>query len=116
MFLGTFDFERHFPRTRTRPVTIRELYEEWTRKGYRETIAQKVLPFWAAKRLDAMTPVLFDRFKAELLDQKLAPRTVNIILMRLRQMLRLAHERGYAGEDLVRWVVLVKDGRPAIAR
>lgn len=126
IFLGTFDLERHFPQTRTRPVTVRELYEEWTRKkatevtpltmkGYRETIELKILPFWGAKRLDALTPVLFDRFKAELQEQKLAPRTVNIVLMRLRQMLRLAHERGYAGEDLWRSVVLVKGTRPDIA-
>jgi len=126
VFLGTFDPARHFPRVRTCPVTVRELYEEWTRKkatevtsltmqGYRETIKQKVLPFWGAKRLDSLTPVLFDRFKAELQEQKLAPRTVNIILMRLRQMLRLAHDRGYVQEDLVRWVVLVRDVRPAIA-
>lgn len=126
VFLGTFDLERHFPRARTRPVAIRELYEEWKRKkatevtpltmqGYRETIEQKVLPFWGGKRLDTLTPVIFDRFKAELQEQKLAPRTVNIILMRLRQMLRLAHERGYVAEDLSRWVVLVRDSRPAIA-
>jgi integrase len=126
VFLGTFDPERHFPRARTRPVAVRELYEEWKRKkatevtpltmqGYRETIEQKVLPFWGAKRLETLTPVIFDRFKAELQEQKLAPRTVNIILMRLRQMLRLAHERGYVGEDLARWVVLARDSRPAIA-
>jgi integrase len=126
VFLGTFDFERHFPRSRTRPVTVRELYAEWTRKkatevtpltmkGYRETIEQKVLPFWGGKRLDALTPVAFDRFKVELQEQKLAPRTVNIVLTRLRQVLCVAVERGYVGEDLSRWVVLVKDSRPAIA-
>jgi integrase len=126
VFLGTFDLERHFPRVRTRPVTVRELYEEWTRKkatevtpltmkGYRETIEQKVLSFWGTKRLDTLTPVLFDRFKAGLQEQKLAPRTVNIILMRLRQILRLGHERGYVGENPSKWVVLVRDGRPAIA-
>lgn len=125
-FLGILDLDRHFPRARTRPVTVRDLYDEWTRKkatevtpltmkGYRETIEQKILPFWAAKRLDALTPVLFDRFKAGLLEEKLAPRTVNIILTRLRQMLRLAHERGHVGDDLARWVVLVRDSRPTIA-
>ncbi len=57
VFLGTLDLERHFPRQRTRPVTVREIYEEWTRKkvtevtpltmkAYRETIEQKILPFW----------------------------------------------------------------------
>jgi len=106
-------------------VTVREVYEEWTRKkatevtpltmkAYRETIEQKILPFWGPKRLDAATPVLFDRFKADLLEQKLAPRTVNIVLTRLRQMLRLAHDRGYVAADLSRWVVLVRDSRPAI--
>ena len=125
-FLGTLDLDRHFPRVRTRPVTVRELYEEWTRKkatevtpltmkGYRETIERKILPFWGSKHLDALTPVVFDRFKAKLQEQKLAPRTVNIILTRLRQMLCLAHEREYVAENLSRWVVLVKDSRPAIA-
>jgi hypothetical protein len=83
VFLGTFDLERHFPKARTRPVTVRELYEEWKRKkatevtlltmkGCRETIERKILPFWGAKRLDTLTPVLFDRFKADLAEQKLA--------------------------------------------
>ncbi|MBI2205446.1 MAG: DUF3596 domain-containing protein [Candidatus Rokubacteria bacterium] len=31
-FLGTLDLDRHFPRRRTRPVTVRGVYEEWTRK------------------------------------------------------------------------------------
>jgi integrase len=126
LFLGTFDVERHFPRARTRPITVQQIYEEWSRKkatevtaltmnGYRETIEQKILPFWGPKRLDTLTPVLFDRFKAELQEQKLAPRSVNIILMRLRQMLRLAHDRGYVGPDFSRWVVLARDVRPAIA-
>ena len=63
-FLGTLDLDRHFPRRRTRPVTVREVYEEWTRKkatevtpltmkAYRETIERKILPFWGPKRLDA---------------------------------------------------------------
>jgi integrase len=40
---------------------------------------------------------------------------MNIILMRLRQMLRLAHERGYVGTELWRSVVLIKGARPDIA-
>lgn len=125
LFLGTFVVEKHFPQARTQPVTLRDLYGEWVRKkatevapltlkAYRETVEQKVLPFWGQKRLDAVTPVFFDRFKAGLLEQKLAPRTVNIVLMRLREMLRLAQDRGYVRDDLARWVVLVKDVRPDI--
>lgn len=125
LFLGTFVLEKHFPQTRTHPVTFRELYAEWagkkatevsplTLKAYRETVEQKILPFWGPKRLDAVTPVLFDRFKAGLLEQKLAPRSVNIVLMRFREMLRLAHDRGYVGEDLARRVVLVRDVRPDV--
>jgi integrase len=125
LFLGTFDLSKHFPRTRTQPVTFRELYAEWARKKatevsaltlkhYQETVEQKILPFWGQKRLDAVTPVFFDRFKAQLLESKLAPRTVNIVLMRLREMLRLAHDREYVRDDLGRWVVLVKDARAGI--
>src|SRR5216684_2700707 len=36
VFLGTFDLERHFPHARTRPVAVRELYEEWKRKKVTE--------------------------------------------------------------------------------
>lgn len=126
VFLGTFDAARHFPREAAKKcVTIRQLYEEWRKKketevspltlrAYRETVEQKILPFWGAKRLDAVTPVLFDRFKVDLAETKLAPRSVNIILMRLREMLRLAQDRGHVREDLVRWVVLVRDIRPDI--
>ena len=125
LFLGTFVLEKHFPRVRTQPVTFRELYAEWagkkatevaplTLKGYRETVEQKILPFWGPKRLDGVTPVLFDRFKAQLLEGKLAPRSVNIVLMRLREMLRLAQDRGYIGEDLTGRVVLVRDVRPDV--
>jgi integrase len=125
VFLGIFDIERHFPEARTRPVTFRELYAEWTRKKanevsaltlahYQEMIERKVLPCWGPRRLDAFTPSLFDRFKAALLEQKLAPRTVNIVLTRLRELLRLAYERGYTKDDLARWVVFVRDIRPDI--
>jgi integrase len=126
MFLGTFDPAKHFPREeRKKRVTFTQLFEEWRRKKanevapltlqwYRETVEGKILPFWGSKPLDRFSPQLFDRFKAGLLEKKLSPRTVNVILMRLREMIRLAHERGYLKEDRTRWVILQKGVRPTI--
>src|SRR5262249_27368977 len=102
------------------------LYEEWRRKKtnevsaltlqwYAETIEGKILPFWCAKRVDQFAHVDFDRFKTGLIQSKLAPRSVNIALMRLRELLRLAYDRGYLKEDRSRWVVLVRQGRPDIS-
>jgi integrase len=125
VFLGTFDIERHFPTRKTTPVTFKELYEEWKKKKanevspltiewYQQTVEGKILPFWGPKRLADFSHAGFDTFKAGLLEQKLAPRTVNIALMRLRQLLRMAHQRGYLAEDRSPWVVKVRDSRPEI--
>jgi integrase len=124
MFLGTFDIARHFPE-KSPPVTFKQLYEEWKKKKanevspltyqwYREVVEKKILPFWGAKRLADFSHAPFDAFKAGLLEQKLAPRAVNIVLMRLRELLRMAHQRGYLPEDRSPWVVTVRDSRPEI--
>ncbi|MFQ5801384.1 MAG: Arm DNA-binding domain-containing protein, partial [Candidatus Methylomirabilales bacterium] len=127
LFLGTFDAARHFPKEGAkRRMTFRQLYQEWQRKKvnevspltyrwYAETVEGKILPFWGAKRLEEFSPGRFDQFKAGLIKRRLAPRSVNIALLRLREMLRMAYERGHTGEDLSRWVVLQKDVRPEIA-
>jgi len=125
LFLGTFDLERHFPAKKTKPVTFKELYEEWKKKKtnevspltlewYEEVGEGKILPFWGSKRLTDFSHSGFDTFKAGLLEQKLAPRTVNIVLMRLREMLRMAYQRGYLTEDRSPWVVKVRDSRSEI--
>ena len=127
IFLGTFDPARHFPRQEPKSrMTFRQLYEEWRKKKanevspltlqwYQETVEAKILPFFGPKRLDDFSPTLFDRFKAGLLGGKLSPRSVNIILLRLKEMLRMAYERGYSREDLARWVIRQKEIRPDIA-
>ena len=118
LFLGTFDLERHFPTKKTKPVTFKELYEEWKKKKtnevspltlewYEEVGEGKILPFWGSKRLTDFSHSGFDTFKAGLLEQKLAPRTVNIVLLRLRELLRMAYQRGYLTEDRGNWVVKV---------
>ena len=125
VFLGTFDLERHFPTKKTKPITFKELYEEWKLKKanevspltydwYREILERKILPFWGAKRLTDFSHVGFDTFKAGLLEQKLAPRSANIVLGRLRELLRVAHQRGYLTEDRAPWVVKIRDNRPEI--
>jgi integrase len=124
MFLGTFDVTRHFPE-KSPPATFKQLYEEWKKKKanevspltydwYREVVEKKILPFGGAKRLADFSHSLFDTFKAGLLEQKLAPRSINIVLMRLRELLRMAHQRGYLPEDRSPWVVKVRDSRPEI--
>jgi integrase len=75
---------------------------------------EKILPFWGTKRIANFAHLAVDAFKAGLLEQKLAPRTINIILLRLREMLRMAHQRGYLTEDRGSWVVKVRDSRPEI--
>lgn len=125
VFLGTFDIERHFPTQKTIPVTFKELYEEWktkkanevtplTLEWYQQTVEGKILPFWGPKRLADFSHAGFDSFKAGLLEQKLAPRTVNIVLMRLRQLLRMGASAGYLPEDRSPWVVKVRDSRAEI--
>src|SRR5262249_8696145 len=104
MFLGTFDLQKHFPDRKTKPVTFRDLYEEWktkktnevsalTLQWYQEVAEKKILPYWGAKRIDDFSHASFDTFKTMLCETKLAPRSVNIVLMRLRELLRLAHQR-----------------------
>lgn len=125
MFLGTFDLSRHFPDQKSKPTTFKDLYEEWKKKKanevspltlewYREVVEKKILPFWGSKRIGDFSHGAFDTFKAGLLEQKLAPRTVNIVLMRLRELLRMAYQRGYLAEDRTTWVVKVRDSRPEI--
>lgn len=127
IFLGTFDPVKHFPeRERHQPLSFRVVAEEWLRKKanevapltlrwYLETVEGRILPFWGSKLLEKLKPVMFDDFKAGLLQDKLAPRTVNVILMRLREILRMAHDRGHTKENLARWVVLVKNDRSNVA-
>ncbi len=126
IFLGIFDPARHFPRQEPKSrMTFRHLYQEWRKKKanevssltlawYAETVEGKILPFWGARRVDDFSPLLFDRFKAGLLGSKLSPRSVNIVLQRLKEMLRMAYARGYVREDLSRWVVRQREVRPDI--
>lgn len=117
VFLGTFDPAKHFAsEERKQRVTVERVYEEWRRKKandvsaltlewYTDVVKVKILPTWRNRRLDELTPVMFDEFKASLVAQKLAPRTMNIVLGRLKEMLRFAQDRGYVSQDLARWVV-----------
>jgi integrase len=117
VFLGTFDPAKHFAsEERKQRVTVERVYEEWRRKKandvsaltlewYTEMVEGKILPTWRNRRLDELTPIMFDQFKASLLAQNLAPRTMNIVLGRLKEMLRFAQDRGYVGQDLAHWVV-----------
>ena len=126
IFLGTFDPARHFPRQEPKSrMTFRQLYQEWRKKKanevspltlqwYEETAETKILPFFGPKRLDDFSPALFDRFKAGVIGGTLSPRSVNIVLLRLKEMLRMAYERSYVREDLSRWVVRQREVRPDI--
>ena len=126
IFLGIFDLARHFPREdRKTRVTFQKLYEEWRAKKANEvspltlawytTVAEReILPFWGRKQVRDFAPALVDTFKSGLVARELAPRTVNIVLARQKEMLRMARERGYITEDVARWVVLQRERRPDI--
>lgn len=126
IFLGTFDPAKHFPREgERRRLTIRQLYAEWKKKKaadvspltlewYCRIVESDILPALGSKLLDDFTPVVADRFKAGLVARKLSPRTVNIVLARLKEMLRMAEERRYTAEMLSRWVVFQRQRRPEI--
>ncbi len=115
-FLGTFDSERHFPEKTAAKPTFNELWEEWQKKKasdvtpltmrwYKKAARVRLLPFWGRRRLDGLEPKHFDDFKARLVEAKLAPRTMNIELGLLKQLLRFAADRGFAKDGLTRWIV-----------
>ncbi len=124
--LGTLDPAKHFPtEARKRRKTFRQPYEEWRQKKanevapltlawYEEVVEQKILPFWGGKDLEAFTPQLFDEFKTRLVREGLAARTINIVLARLKEMLRMAEDRGHVRDNLARWVVFQRQHRPEI--
>ena len=126
IFLGTFDPARHFPREAERQrLTIRQLYDEWRKKKaadvspltlewYCRVVEGDILPALGSKYLDDFTPVVADRFKAGLVGRRLGPRTVNIVLARLKEMLRMAEDRRYTAETLSRWIVFQRQRRPEI--
>jgi integrase len=126
VFLGTFDVERHFPKAGPKPPTFAELWEEWkkkkaadvsplTMKWYAKLARVRLLPYWKTKRLDALEPRHFDEFKARLVEAKLAPRTMNMELALLKQLIRFGADRGYIREGLTRWIVFQRK-RPAEIR
>ncbi len=114
-FLGTLDLGRHFPEKAPKRPTVADLWEEWRKKKandvtpltmhwYEKAARVRLLPFWGKRRLDAIEPQHFDEFKARLVAEKLAPRTVNIELGLLKQLLRFAADRGYSKDGLTRWI------------
>ncbi len=117
VFLGIFDPAKHFAsEERKKRVTFERIYDEWRRKKmneitpltlrwYTSVVKGKILPTWRNRRIDDLTPVMFDQFKASLVAQNLAPRSMNIILGRLKEILRFAQDRGYVNQDVARWVV-----------
>lgn len=124
-FLGTLDLARHFPRKAAKTPTFADLWEEWRKKKaadvtpltmhwYEKAARVRLLPFWGTRRLDALDPRHFDEFKARLVSQELAPRTINIELGLLKQLIRFAVDRGYAADGLTRWITFQRSRRSEI--
>src|SRR2546429_6069092 len=120
LFLGTFDLDRHFPTKKTKPVTFKELYEEWKKKKtnevspltlewYEEVGEGKILPFWGSKRLTDFSHSGFDTFKAGLLGQNVASRRVRIRLLRRGFVLRIGSQSGHLAADWSARVGKVRD-------
>jgi integrase len=115
-FLGTLDLARHFPEQKKEGrLTFTQLWDEWRAKKmndvtpltmhwYDKAARVRLLPFWGKRRLDELEPRHFDEFKAVLVGEKLAPRTMNIELALLKQLLRFAADRGYGVDGLTRWI------------
>ena len=125
-FLGTLDLARHFPERAPKRPTVADLWEEWRKKKandvtpltmhwYEKAAKVRLLPFWGKLRLDVIEPRHFDEFKARLVAGKLAPRTVNIELGLLKQLLRFAADRGYSSDGLTRWITFQRN-RPSEIR
>src|SRR5439155_10461144 len=124
-FLGTLDLGRHFPEKAPKRPTVADLWEEWRKKKandvtpltmhwYEKAARVRLLPFWGKRRLDAIEPRHFDEFKARLVADELAPRTMNIELGLLKQLLRFAADRGYASNGLTRWITFQRSRRSEI--
>src|SRR5437899_8882133 len=124
-FLGTLDLARHFPERAPKRPTVADLWEEWRKKKandvtpltmhwYEKAARVRLLPFWGKRRLDAIEPRHFDEFKTRLVADELAPRTMNIELGLLKQLLRFAADRGYASNGLTRWITFQRSRRPEI--
>ena len=93
---------------------------ESTLKDYESILTVSVLPLIGEVKLKDIRPEHIDQLthmlrKREGIKAKtLSPRRMNIILIRVRQVLDLAHERGYIEKNPHRWIHLQQERRSPI--
>ena len=111
---------------RTR-MTLTAFAEEWkakhlvrvrasTAKRYRELLTHQLLPVFGGRLLSAITPAATQAFIAgEVRSARLAPKTVNLALALLKQMLAAAADWGYlAASPLGKVQVAALAASPAV--
>lgn len=138
--LGEFDYLRHFPhgnqrhRFTAKPTGdlsfqdfalnvwlphMQTKLRESTAHEYHRILTVRVFPQIGAVRLADMQPEHLDRLTNYLKSLpgnagKLSPRRINIILLRVRQVLDLAFDRDYLDKNPHRWISLQEERRPRI--
>jgi len=141
MELDKFDYLRHFPNGSRKHLFIgrpdgaisfeRYATEVWlphmqtklresTLKDYESILTVSVLPLIGEVKLKDIRPEHIDQLtnmlrKREGIKAKtLSRRRMNIILIRVRQALDLAHEQGYIAKNPHGWIHLQQERRPPI--
>ena len=141
MEIGKFDYLRHFPNGSRKHLFsgrpdgdiafARYATEVWlphmqtkiresTLKDYESILAGSVFPLLGEVKLKDIRPEHIDQLTNMLSRRKgikkkmLSPRRMNIILIRVRQVLDLAYERGYIEKNPHQWIHLQQERRPPI--
>src|SRR5262249_1556809 len=139
--LDKFDYLRHFPNGSRKHLFIgrpdgdisfqRYATEVWlphmqtklrasTLKEYEAILMVSVFPLIGEVKLKDLRPEHIDtltntlRKRVGVKAKTLSPRRMNIILIRVRQVLDLAHERGYIENNPHGWIQLQQERRPPI--
>jgi hypothetical protein len=98
-------------RTKLRDSTLRD---------YESILTGSVFPLIGTIKLKDIRPEHIDQLTNTLKKRKgikastLSPRRINIILIRVRQVLDLAYERGYIEKNPHKWITLQQERRPPI--
>ncbi len=92
---------------------------ESTSRDYHSILNARIFPQLGTLSLKDIRPEHLDRFTNHLKslkgnEGKLSPRRINLILLRVRQVLDLAFEREYVARNPHRWVTLQEERRPRV--
>ena len=139
--LEKFDYLRHFPNGSRKHLFsgrrdgdiaferyamevwlphIQTKVQESTLQDYESILTTSVFPLIGALKLKDIRPEHIDqltnmlRKREGIKARRLSPRRMNIILIRVRQVLDLAYERGYIDKNPHGWINLQQERRPPI--